>query len=50
MKESEIAESLFLSSKMIKSNVSTTDQKIGVRDRTQASVFALTDGLIKADI
>tara|TARA_B100001175_G_C19199798_1_gene490759 strand:+ start:383 stop:529 length:147 start_codon:yes stop_codon:yes gene_type:complete len=48
MKESEIAESLFLSSKMIKSNVSTTNQKIRVR--TQASVFALTDGLVKADI
>ena len=50
MKNSEIAESLFLSSETIKSHVSTTIQKLGVRDRTQAAVFALTHGLVEADI
>ena len=50
MKNSEIAESLFLSSETIKSHVSTTIQKLGVRDRTQAAVFALTHGLVEVDI
>jgi len=50
MKNSEIAESLFLSSETIKSHVSTTIQKLGVRDRTQAAVFALTHGLVEANI
>ena len=50
MKNSEIAESLFLSSETIKSHVSTIIQKLGVRDRTQAAVFALTHGLVEADI
>jgi len=50
MKNSEIAESLFLSSETIKSHVSTTIQKLGVRDRTQAAVFALIHGLVETDI
>ena len=50
MKNSEIAESLFLSSETIKSHVSTTIHKLGVRDRTQAAVFALTHGLVEAEI
>lgn len=50
MKNAEIAESLFLSSETIKSHVSTTIQKLGVRDRTQAAVFALTHGLVDADL
>ena len=50
MKNSEIAEALFLSSETIKSHVSTTIQKLGVRDRTQAAVYALTHGLIDANI
>ena len=50
MKNSEIAESLILSSETIKSHVSSTIQKLGVRDRTQAAVFALTHGLVETDI
>ena len=50
MKNSEIAESLFLSSETIKSHVSTTIQKLGVRDRTQAAVFAITHGLVEVDL
>ena len=50
MKNSEIAEALFLSSETIKSHVSTTIQKLGVRDRTQAAVYALTHGLVDANI
>lgn len=50
MKNSEIAESLFLSAETIKSHVSTTIKKLGVRDRTQAAVYALTHGLVEADI
>ena len=49
MKNSEIAETLFLSSETIKSHVSTTIQKLGVRDRTQAAVYALTHGLVNVD-
>ena len=50
MKNSEIAEALFLSAETIKSHVSTTIQKLGVRDRTQAAVYALTHGLVDANI
>ena len=50
MKNTEIAEALFISSETVKSHVSTMIQKIGVRDRTQAAVFALKHGLIEADI
>ncbi len=50
MKNTEIAEALFISSETVKSHVSTMIQKLGVRDRTQAAVFALTHGLIDEDI
>lgn len=50
MKNSEIAEKLFLSSETIKSHVSSTIQKLGVRDRTQAAVYALTHGLVEAGL
>ena len=50
MKNLEIAEALFISAETVKSHVSTTIQKLGVRDRTQAAVFALTYGLIEPDI
>ena len=50
MKNTEIADSLFISAETVKSHVSSAIQKLGVRDRTQAAVFALTHGLIKADI
>ncbi len=40
----EIAESLFLSAETVKSHVSTIISKLGVRDRTQAAVFAIRNG------
>ena len=49
MKNSEIADSLFVSAETVKSHVSTAIHKLGVRDRTQAAVFALTHGLVKTD-
>lgn len=50
MKNTEIADSLFVSAETVKSHVSTAIHKLGVRDRTQAAVFALTHGLVEADI
>ena len=50
MKNLEIAEALFISAETVKSHVSTAIQKLGVRDRTQAAVFALTYGLVEQDI
>ncbi len=50
MKNSEIADSLFVSAETVKSHVSTAIHKLGVRDRRQAAVFALTHGLVSADI
>jgi DNA-binding NarL/FixJ family response regulator len=50
MKNLEIAEALFISAETVKSHVSTAIQKLGVRDRTQAAVFALTYGLVEPDI
>ena len=49
MKNLEIAEALFISAETVKSHVSTAIQKLGVRDRTQAAVFALTYGLVETD-
>ena len=46
MKNLEIVEALFISAETVKSHVSTVIQKLGVRDRTQAAVFALTNGLV----
>ncbi len=48
MKNTEIAESLHISPETVKSHVSTTIHKLGVRDRMQAVAFALTHGLIPA--
>lgn len=50
MKNNEIAQSLFLSVETVKSHVSTAMQKLGVRDRTQAAVYALTHGLVESNI
>lgn len=50
MKNTEIADALFISSETVKSHVSTTIQKLGVRDRTQAAVFALTHGLVEPSV
>lgn len=47
MKNTEIAKALSISTETVKSHVSTTIHKLGVRDRTQAVVFALTNGFIK---
>lgn len=47
MKNSEIAQTLFISVETVKNHVSTVIQKLGVRDRTQAAVFALTHGLVE---
>ena len=46
MKNLEIAEALFISAETVKSHASTAIQKLGVRDRTQATMFALTYGLV----
>ena len=50
MRNIEIADALFISSETVKSHVSKVIQKLGVRDRTQAAVFAMTHGLIEAGI
>ena len=50
MKNLEIAEALFISAETVQSHVSTAIQKLGVIDRTQAAVFALTYGLVETDI
>ena len=50
MKNTEIADSLFVSAETVKSHVSTAIHKLGVRDRTQAAVYALTHGLVEVDI
>jgi len=45
MKNIEIAKELTISPETVKTHVSTTIHKLGVRDRTQAVVFALTHDL-----
>ena len=50
MKNAEIADSLLVSAETVKSHISTPIHKLGVRDRSQAAVFALTHGLIEANI
>ena len=41
-----ISESLFVSTETVKSHVSTIISKLGVRDRTQAAVFAIRNGIV----
>ena len=50
MKNLEIAVALLISAETVKSHVSTAIQKLGVRDRTHAAVFALTYGLVDPDL
>ncbi len=50
MKNSEISEELRISSETVKTHVSSTISKLGVRDRTQAVVFALTHGLVESQL
>jgi len=42
----EISESLFVSTETVKSHVSTIISKLGVRDRTQAAVFAIRNSFV----
>ncbi|KZR81492.1 Transcriptional regulatory protein LiaR [Prochlorococcus marinus str. MIT 1342] len=41
-----ISESLFVSTETVKSHVSTIISKLGVRDRTQAAVFAIRHRIV----
>ena len=50
MQNSEIAKTLLISVETVKKHVSTGIQKLGVRDRTQAAVFALKHGLVSVGI
>ena len=43
----EISESLFVSTETVKSHVSTIISKLGVRDRTQAAVFAIRHCIVE---
>ncbi|KZR72700.1 Transcriptional regulatory protein LiaR [Prochlorococcus marinus str. MIT 1313] len=42
----EISETLFVSTETVKSHVSTIISKLGVRDRTQAAVFAIRNRIV----
>jgi DNA-binding NarL/FixJ family response regulator len=46
MSNKEIAEQLAYSEKTVKNYLSTIFQKLGIRDRTQAAIFAMRHGLI----
>jgi DNA-binding NarL/FixJ family response regulator len=46
MSNREIAEQLSYSEKTVKNYLSIIFQKLGIRDRTQAAIFALRQGLI----
>lgn len=45
----QVAEELFISPKTVRNHLSHIMQKLGVRDRTQAVLFALRVGLIRRD-
>lgn len=49
MNNKEIAEQLAYSEKTVKNYLSVIFQKLGIRDRTQAAIFALRHGLIPLD-
>ena len=49
MSNKEIAEKLAYSEKTVKNYLSIIFQKLGIRDRTQAAIFALRQGLIPDD-
>jgi two-component system response regulator DegU len=45
----EIAASLFISEKTVKNHVTNILRKLGLSDRTQAAVYALRHGLVRAE-
>ena len=49
MSNKEIAEKLAYSEKTVKNYLSIIFQKLGIRDRTQAAIFALRHGLLPAE-
>ncbi len=49
MSNKEIAEQLAYSEKTVKNYLSVIFQKLGIRDRTQAAIFAFRHGLIPVD-
>lgn len=49
MNNKEIAEQLAYSEKTVKNYLSVIFQKLGIRDRTQAAIFALRHGLLPLD-
>ena len=50
MSNKEIADRLAYSEKTVKNYLSIIFQKSGVRDRTQAAIFALRQGLIPEEV
>jgi DNA-binding NarL/FixJ family response regulator len=49
MSNKEIAEKLAYSEKTVKNYLSIIFQKLGIRDRTQAAIFALRQGLLPVE-
>jgi NarL family two-component system response regulator LiaR len=45
----EIAETLFISEKTVKSHVSNILSKLHLADRTQAAVYAWNQGIVRRD-
>lgn len=50
MSNKEIAEQLSYSEKTVKNYLSAIFQKLGIRDRTQAAIFALRNGILPDDL